>query len=597
MKNSISINNLPTIKKAEPSRLFVFLFLTCVIGLLSYTLFRHEYLPGDDWAYHLARIEGIKDGLLLGEFPVKIHAYLLNGYGYGNGFFYPNFFLYIPGLFRILGNDLIFSYKLFFLLIIIVTSFSAYLCAQYILQDRYAALCAAVLYAVSHTIVSNIYWRSALGETIAAVFLPIVICGVYNLIHENFTKPWIIILGFSGLMSCHMISLAIALFYTFAVVAVNFRKFLKHDQNTEEPNVKSGGKILLALLLSAVVVLLITMNFWLPMMEQMASDKFEYSQSNIYVSDNVLGLSDLFIFSKASLGLPLAAFTGIALLFRILNFFLKKSIKLLQYDYFLFTGIIFSLATTKMFPWKFFGPILDPIQFPWRLLTLSSFFLALGIAGIFSQSFKKAESRVFVLLIICIITSVFCVSMINIRWAVFHTDVPTDVYGDTKSTGVGEEWLPVNTDTSLLTNPTIVHAENTADVTASKQGTTVSFESEAGNGYYDVPLIFYKGYSAQIVKQDGIIEDLSVTKSANNLVRVLNPEKISGMITASYSGTLIEKISYATSILTLMMILIFIFLKTRKRHFHPPELNGRKEMEMHAAIMKKPVNSHEKRLL
>ena len=505
--------------------------------------------------------------------------------------------MYIPALFRILGNDQIFSYKLFLLLIIIAISFSAYLCSQHILQDRYAALCATVLYAASHMIIADIYWRSSLGEIIAAVFLPVVICGVYNLIHENFTKPWIIILGFWGLMSCHLISLAIALFYTFAVVAVNFSKLLKHDQNTEEPNVKSGGQILLTLLFSAVVVLLITMNFWLPMVEQMASDKFKYSQSNVHVSDNVLSLSGLFIFSKASLGLPLVSFAGIALLFRILNLFLKKSKRLLQYDVFLFTGIFFSLATTKIFPWKFFGPILDPIQFPWRLLTLASFFLALGIAGIFSQSFEKVESRAFVLLIICIYTSVFCVSMINIRWAVFHTDVPTDVYGDTESTGVGEEWLPVNTDISLLTNPTMIRAENTADVTASKQGTTVSFESEAGNGYYDVPLLFYKGYSAQIAKQDGIIEDLSVTKSANNLLRVLNPEKIPGMITVSYSGTLIEKFSYAASLLTLMIILIFIFIKNRNRHFYAAKLNGREEMDMHVVIVKKTVNSHEKRLL
>ena len=63
-----------------------------------------------DLCYHLIRIEGIKDGLLSGQFPVVIYPEALQGNGYLNCM-YPNLFLYLPAYLRIKGVSMADSFK------------------------------------------------------------------------------------------------------------------------------------------------------------------------------------------------------------------------------------------------------------------------------------------------------------------------------------------------------------------------------------------------------------------------------------------------------------------------------------------------------
>ena len=45
---------------------------------------------------------------------------MANGYGYGTGFFYPNFFLYIPAILGLLGVEFILAYKIFVAIFVIL---------------------------------------------------------------------------------------------------------------------------------------------------------------------------------------------------------------------------------------------------------------------------------------------------------------------------------------------------------------------------------------------------------------------------------------------------------------------------------------------
>lgn len=541
---------------------FVISFLLGVVALVTFTLFRGEYLPGDDWAYHMARIEGIKDGILSGEFPVKIHSQLLNGYGYGNGLFYPSLFLYIPAFFRILGLDMIFSYKLFVFLIVVSITLSSYFCAQNILCNKFASLCATLLFVSSHMVIANIYWRSAAGEMLATIFIPIVIYGVYNLLYENYSKPWAMILGFSGLVFSHLITLVFAVFFTGIAVMIHFIVFFKKEQILKGRKVRSGLITLRNLLGSAVLVLLLTCAFWIPMLEQMASDVFQYSQAYLAVSEEALSLSEVLLFSKASLGLPIAVFSCIVLCLRFLSLTKKDARKILSFDVFLLIGILLSLFATDIFPWKWFEQLLNPIQFPWRILTLASFFLALGIAGICSQHFQTRTSKILLLSILCVLCSVFCVSMINIRWDVFHTDKSVNIYQSKDAEGVGKEWLPLHTDPSLLVHSGIVVTDQKEEIKGSQRGTMISFPVVSKNEYYDVPLIYYKGYSACFEKPDGSKTNVQIIKTDNNTVRVIPPEDTKGIITVAYTGTALQTASYAMTVATILLI-VYLFFQSR----------------------------------
>lgn len=549
----------------ESTPFLVFSFLLCVVGLISYTLFRREYLPGDDWLYHVARIEGVKDGILNGEFPVKVHGQFFNGYGYGNGLFYPSLFLYIPALLRILGIDMILSYKIFVFLIVAATTFSSYVCAQSILRNRFASLCATLLFASSHMVITNIYWRSALGEMLATIFLPIVIYGVYNLLYENFSKPWVIVLGFSGLVFSHLITLVFAVLFTFLAVLLHIRVFFRKEQIIDGRCRPGGITILRKLLLSAGLVLFLTCSFWIPMLEQMASDSFQYSQPYLKVSESALNLSEVFLFSKASLGLPIAAFSLIAICFRIFSLTRKPLRKILPYDVFLLVGVIFSLSATKIFPWEAFEQLLNPIQFPWRILTIASFFLALGIAGTCGQFFHTRASKILLLLILCVLCSAFCVSMINIRWDVFHTDKAVNVYLEDDATGVGKEWLPLSANPVLLNHSGFVLTDRESVISVNRQGTRISFPAEYNASTYDAPLIYYKGYSAFLEKADGSRIALLVQESDSGTVRVLTQDNAKGVITVSYTGTVLQKASYGLNAAAILLAGFFL-LKSKKSH-------------------------------
>lgn len=69
----------------------------------SYPLFSGTIGFGHDLNFHLYRIEGIKDGILSGQFPVRIHPTHNNGYGYITASVYPELFLYFPAVLRIFG--------------------------------------------------------------------------------------------------------------------------------------------------------------------------------------------------------------------------------------------------------------------------------------------------------------------------------------------------------------------------------------------------------------------------------------------------------------------------------------------------------------
>ena len=85
-------------KNSEPKRLAVIITLIAVSVYATYPLFSDYLSYGQDLNFHLFRIEGIKDGLLSGQFPVRVDPTHNNGYGYITASVYPSLFLYFPAL-------------------------------------------------------------------------------------------------------------------------------------------------------------------------------------------------------------------------------------------------------------------------------------------------------------------------------------------------------------------------------------------------------------------------------------------------------------------------------------------------------------------
>lgn len=186
--------------------------LAGIIGVASIPLLTDYVLSGMDLIFHLIRIEGLKDGLLSGQLPVRIQPNWLYGHGYATSVFYGDTFLIIPALLRMIGFSMQTSYKLFLLALNIATAGIAYASFRRIFRDDYVGLLGSMLYTWAPYRFYDLYGRAALGETIALTFLPILCYGFYlvfteDIGGESYRRLWILpTVGFSCIIQSHTLS-------------------------------------------------------------------------------------------------------------------------------------------------------------------------------------------------------------------------------------------------------------------------------------------------------------------------------------------------------------------------------------------------------
>ena len=157
----------------------IFIIILTLIASLPVFIF-----PGikksDDLLFHLSRICAIKDNIKNLQFNGVYPGYF-NEYGYGNGLFYPDIFLYIPALLNLIGINIIISYKIFLIIINFFTISAIFITIKNISNNKYATILGSIIYAFAPYRLVDMYERGALGETLAFIFIPLIIYGMYDL--------------------------------------------------------------------------------------------------------------------------------------------------------------------------------------------------------------------------------------------------------------------------------------------------------------------------------------------------------------------------------------------------------------------------------
>ena len=140
----------------------------CVIlgvTLLAMSPMFQTYLyNGDDLCYHLARMEGVKDGILDGQIGVNILPDGMKGNGYLNAM-YPYLFLYIGAFLRICRVSIALSYKSIIFAATLGSAVCAYYAVKSITDSRRSIILAVVLYTLMPYRFTNIFSRGDLGDT------------------------------------------------------------------------------------------------------------------------------------------------------------------------------------------------------------------------------------------------------------------------------------------------------------------------------------------------------------------------------------------------------------------------------------------------
>lgn len=564
-------------------RKLTFLILAGLCLYASAPLFIQSFKQADDLCYHLLRIEGIKDGMRDGQFPVVIYPEALSGNGYLNSM-YPYLFLYIPAFLRLYGVSLAMSYKFLILLANIATVALTWKSLRMMKVSRYACLLGTALYILLPYRFTNIYARGALGETLAMTFLPVVIAGFYQVLVGD-QKKWIwLVLGFTGLVESHVLSTAY-MAVIFAVCCLVFVRELFREKRW------------LSLLKAAGLTVLLNLWFLVPFLyfylkENLYTESLDWSGYSEY-SINAAFLLDTFHtngYRFLSLGLPVLGLAAVCVLWifvekkeaavgksmawnrenRFLTFLFWMACVLT----FLVTGYFGSRKLMELLP--VLAPAFRTIQFPWRLLAPA------GVLFIFAGAVWLSRSRVlypYRKLIFAFLVGVNLLTCLNQpsnenNFSYLEYDDTTTVGHQDKIIGIPKsdativypyEWrIDALADDKLTADLQLSDAEKVTVVEYEKDGTkaTLTYQTEEEGQYVDFPLQNYLGYRAE--DENG--KELDVSYGNNYRVRVSLTAGGEHTIHVYYSQPVIFRISQALSLLGLLgCIAGYVFRRCAKR--------------------------------
>lgn len=529
---------------------FLLIILAATVAIMSKELFLPGMMSGYDIDYHMLRIESLSAGMRHGQIPVRVNPVFLNGYGYASSLFYPDLFLYFPALLRTFGLSTMLSAKIFFVCIFALSFLSSYWVVKEMSGSAYAGTQSAIVYCLSQYLLQNVYRRGAVGEVQATVFLPLIAYGLYSLVFRHFEKHWVIALGLIGLLYSHLISALIAVILSVAIGLLHARAILS-DKTRVVRMVKF-----------ALITLGGTIAMWLPLVEQFSTGSFKFSQSTYLARYSAVPFSALLAVTGKFSGTYVAF--GLPTLLLCLSWFIfqKGEDKTLQQHlvaWGLGSGLVLLLTATDVFPWDWVDGPLNIIQFPWRLYSFAALFLAIAIGVMLNSIIKPAWRRAGAIALIAFL-GIHAMWVINVSGSQ-PRDLPDDFYLRAENTFLvnNGEWLPASTKLDALIEATTdVVNENGEKIDFTREGQEFVIALSDGCTYLDLPILYYKGYSATYKSVEGDISALDILPVLPDYtVRVTCPTASrGGEIEVKYRGTAVQHASLAANLVFTGLIVI-----------------------------------------
>ncbi len=347
-------------RKSWASHLPWLLIITVVAIFLTRNLWgTRAWIETHDGIFHLIRQDAFVDSFRSGHFPVRWAGSLDNGFGLPIfNYIYPGPY-YLGTPLSLLGLSAKWVIKLVEISLYLLGGIGIYtLFARR--HKLYATLC-ALLYLTTPYLLLNLFVRGALGEFMAISLIPWVLVSLMDM-RSRQTLAWYHPLPYFLLFISHN-------FLSFLFLPI-YLAIIFLDRTALKIVIKS---LFLSLLLSAFFI--VPMVFERDLLYSVSTGNFTYNFADHFVYPMQL------IYSKWGIGHSYAGtgdgfsfglgFANLAVLFTsLITLYLRRS-----RDLFTYTGltliVIFFLLPLSLPIWKMLHP-LQIIQFPWRLLSLTT---------------------------------------------------------------------------------------------------------------------------------------------------------------------------------------------------------------------------------
>ena len=523
---------------------------------------------------HLSRnyntIQGLKDG----QFPPEIVSNFCNGFGYSWNLFYPPLSTYVAAIFRLIVPTYVGAMKLSIVVAFLVSGIAMFQFVRKVTKNSNIGLISAILYMTANYLITDVYERMAMGEVFAYMFLPILFHGLYNIFYDKGKRNYLLAVGTCGILLSHNISTLMVVGISILFVLFNEKKLIQKENRKQ---------IWKHLVINAIFIILIVLFFYVPFMEQQMATEYVAMQeggmaTKEFVSSHALYLYQL-VFGKfenggsyaLDQGIDNEMFLSIGLPILVPLLFTPVVIKKISqekrplYWFVLILGILTSLMATTIFPWSKMPNIILLIQFPWRMLMLSTFLLSI-IAGInIGKCIENLtiEKLLVVVLVVLMYSGQYIsyVTQFDINFDESYlgkTEKIEELAGGNKYCS-SFEYLPVKAKTEYTKNRedgVIIISGNAKIESEKKENNDMTFEVKEvqEETKLELPYIYYLGY--QITFKGETIE---YEESEHGFIQISIPKEQEGEVKISYEGTVLSKIATTISIIGAIGLVIYIF--------------------------------------
>ena len=557
-------------------RIYIVIAILLTLFILGKVVIESSICGTNDGYLHLIKIMGVNEIIKQGQFPPIIDAGFCNGYALN--LFYNPLTTYISLICGLIVNNFALGIKIMLIIMMFVAIIFMYMFLKNVTKKTGVAVAGAIFYVTNPYYLSNIYIRGAIGESAALTFLPLLFLGLYSLFNGDRKKHYFITIAVTGLILTHNITTLYAAIISLIYVIINFNKLKEKD-------------ILIKLLINILFIVGLTIFFIYPLLLHSFSGEYVIFDSDLMRTNGERVASGVISFKELFMEIP-----GQEVIFRlniiqvvlfILSIFcyrfIDKKDRKIYLSFIIFAILSVILCMTKNI-WKFAPDILCNIQFPWRLLGFSGFFIS-TIAGInlfiiLKKIFKNKENGlIFVIIPIALLSLLYAYSLDYKDYTVKKDDNESIEFINNNINNIvymniNREYMPSKTYIALYKNQERVKGDNVfilegEALIESENKNELIYDIKLSdikeNTSIEVPFLYYKGYSAYIENEKNGRKEIDVKESDYGFLKIDIPNEYeNGMIKVEYKTPITYYIVYIISFVTLIGFIIYIVLNTEK---------------------------------
>ena len=411
-------------------------------------------------------------------------------------------------------------YKVLLTAMNIATAFLSFYAVRAITGSEKSAWLMSVLYTFATYRLTNLYYRAALGESLAMVFLPLLLWGTYEIFYGQEKKWFLMVLGVTGVLESHVLSFEMCLIF----LGIEGILWLIQSIAIKRENIKSR---IMALLKAVFGTLCLNAAFLVPFLYYAGQD-FQAFHMPMEVAGSGVYLTQMFqLFSPAD-GTNLLQGTaqgemslsvGLTLLAGVLIFLVQlvtddaENVAARMGKHCLCYGVLCLLLASWICPWDklqelpVFSVLAQSLQFAWRFLSPATLFLC-AVSSVSVVWLEKKSNRftVYGVILSLVIVST-CYYFDRITHDMAQSDDKMWLEGQQYSDGMYMYWEGNKFRALQLNYQSEDNAIKTAKGSAisyrnlDRQGNRLRFFLEQcgdADDYLVFPIYYYPGYEVRI---------------------------------------------------------------------------------------------------